>query len=204
MCTTTVRAIFIALAVGLITAASFAEPAPWRGEDRTVLARWEFSTNANPSPVDEYIGEFTPPTATILNSSSYKSTLDGRQGIWPLGGQIFVMLENYPEALHHKDIWVQLTWEEENAGATPLVEAWAGIERAGAITATQVSQVDLPGNWWLGTYSITLSPNPALETVHITHCIYVDQLIIETQCMPEPGTLVLMGLASVFLRRWRR
>jgi hypothetical protein len=203
MCIANVRALFAALVAGCLAAPGLASPAPWRGEDRTTLARWEFSTGADPAPVDEYVGEFTAPTATILNSTSYKDSLDGRQGVWPLGGQIFVALQNYSEPLGHKGIWVQLTWEAENAGATPLVEAWVGTDRVSPVTATQISQEDLPGNWWLGTYSILLAPSPPLETVHVTHCIYVDQLIVETQSMPEPHTLV-MALAGLLLRRPRR
>jgi hypothetical protein len=196
-------AFFVVGAAATATAENMV-PAPWRGEDRTSLQRWEFSTNANPAPADEYIGEFISPQATILNASAYKPELDGRQGIWPLGGQIFVTVQDYPEPMPEKKIWIQLTWEEENPGATPLVEAWAGVDKVDPVAGTLISQTDLPGNWWLSTYEITLSPNPPQETVHITHCIYVDELVIETQCMPEPATLSLLMAAGVVLLRRKR
>jgi len=40
--------------------------------------------------------------------------LNGRQGVWPLSGEIWIDFPNQPEPLPFKDIYIQLTWEEQH------------------------------------------------------------------------------------------
>ena len=49
------------------------------------------------------------------------------------------------------------------------------------------------GNWYLSTYEIRLSPNPSTETINIGGAIMVDELVIDTQCVPEPSSLLVVG-----------
>lgn len=212
MLRTSTGMLLVAAIVALSVSAVYATPAPWRGQESSTLATWCFGTNANPACPDECVGQEPAPQATILNSSTYKDTLNGCQGIWPLGGQIFVPLQYGDNSTGEHQIWVQLAWCEENAGATPLVEGWLGPTRVDPVRATLVCQEDWPTDgadgtpnpWRLGTYSLSLT-GPDIATVHITHCIYVDNMTIETNPVPEPGVLLLTGLSGLLLlRRPRR
>ena len=59
-------------------------------------------------------------------------------------------------------------------------------------------------NWIHSAFSMRIYPNPSFEIVRIDGGIMVDEVVIDTICVPEPRTLGLLGLGvltSVFRRR---
>ena len=75
------------------------------------------------------------------------------------------------------------------------------------MTASEMSVVNDPlatTPWVQSTYHITIWPNPAEEWIAIKGNIVVDSLEIETECIPEPATMGLLGLGSLALLRYRR
>ncbi|MHC4646467.1 MAG: PEP-CTERM sorting domain-containing protein [Planctomycetota bacterium] len=62
------------------------------------------------------------------------------------------------------------------------------------------------GDYWNITYHIILEPNPASETIWVQprDCtLYIDEIVVDTICTPEPGTLLLLGLGGMVLLRRR-
>jgi len=61
-------------------------------------------------------------------------------------------------------------------------------------------------------YDLTLKPNPSDEKIYIQpmYCqIYIDEIVIDTICVPEPSSVLLLavgaaGIAVLILRRRRR
>ncbi len=64
------------------------------------------------------------------------------------------------------------------------------------------------GPWYTYSYGLTIEPNPERETITMTfnQCTYIEQIDIDTICIPEPTAVALLGLGALglFLRRMRR
>lgn len=173
---------------------------PWqRGGDRTTFERWEFD-DANPMPEpDDVINTYGFPQMTIVPGpeplGGWWQYYDNRVGVWGLSGTIDVTIPNAPGGFQ-KDLWIQLTWEqiEGPTQQPPIVEVDGTLGRI--IQQTPVT----PGNWIHTTWLVTLPYNPPIEWLHIGGDIMVDELVVDTKCtVPEPSTLVLLGLGGVSL-----
>ncbi len=126
---------------------------------------------------------------------------EGRQGVWPLSGALEAMLCNRPEPLPYKDIQVQITWRPQVPGGFLMVR-----EMMWGATGSLVQELPLENGWMHSTYMIHLEPNPGMEIVRLDGSVMIDELVIDTICIPEPMTLSLLavGAAALTLRRRRR
>jgi hypothetical protein len=65
------------------------------------------------------------------------------------------------------------------------------------------------GGWFQSVYDTRLEFNPSSENVIITGSYHLGQVVIDTQCVPEPSTIALLamgvlGLLTVGWRKWRQ
>jgi hypothetical protein len=195
---TNLRLLAAGLIVCLMVGSALADdlnPPAWRGQPRTTFGEWEFSTN-NPTPPPEpgYLYPWGLPSTTVA-PGLFQNWMDNwgeRQGVWPLSGEIHVTIPNNPEPLPYKDIWIQLTWAQQAPNVWPAVS-----ETRFGVPATLLAEVPLPNGWFHSTYEIQLQPNPDWEQVLITGAVNVDEMVIDTRCVPEPGTLVLFVLGGL-------
>jgi hypothetical protein len=175
-------------------------PPPWRGQSGTTFGEWEFSTS-NPNPAPD-LGNYPwgPPTTTVTPGlfQNWMDQWGGRQGVWPLSGEITTTIPNRPDPLPYKDIWVQLTWAQQAPNVFPAVS-----ETRFGVASTLLAETPLPGGWFHSTYVIHLEPNPDWESLLITGAINVDEMVIDTICAPEPATLCLLVIGGVALLRRR-
>ena len=192
-------------------------PPPWdRSHPRATVQEWVFDTIGNGPILDggfEYWEYLAPDGALSDNpqgvpnlkvwpgqGQEYYPELDGRLGVWPLSGTIEVEIPNFPELLDEKRIWVQLTWEPQAPGNVPTV--WETIY---GVDATHIGTDTMLGGLWVhSVYEIVLPENPPFEIVRIDGGINVDQLVIDTLCIPEPATLGLLLVGGLAMLRRRR
>ena len=141
----------------------------------------------------------------------------GRTTVAELSGDFSFLIPNTPyDHNAYKLIQVQLTWKPEAADAVPFLHADATDLKG--IMDNQWTKVTTPlaDGWFQSTYSgmgfYELPPgvaihNPTGETFQVTGNIFLDQVVIDTVCIPEPGqvammSLTLVGAAGYGLRRF--
>jgi len=127
-------------------------------------------------------------------------------GIWSLSGEIDIIIPNDPTLRERKEIQLELLWAP--GGQDPFLpdRPLVGVS-AVPMDALSMAVTDEPaagGDWILSTYQITIWPNPPEEWIAIKGDILVDQIAIETKCVPEPATLGLLSLGAVTLLRYSR
>ena len=189
---------------GSLLADDFAPPS-WRGIEGSTFQKWEFSTPISQAVApDVYYNRYGTPLANIVPApdKEWLESYNGRSGVWPLSGYAEFTIPNRPIPNPYKDIYIQLTWSRPPCGITPFV--W---EKRFEKVATLVSQEQLPEtDWYHSVYTIHLEPNPDWEIIRIEGDIFVDEVVIDTKCVPEPSSLLALltgagGLAGMFLRR---
>ncbi|MGA2799527.1 MAG: PEP-CTERM sorting domain-containing protein [Thermoguttaceae bacterium] len=159
----------------------------------------------------------------------------GRQGVYSLSGSFDITIPNAPIPNDTKKIWLQMTWYEQfpinigdymgNKGDSNPDYGPTGIYISSSTppplstTATLISDtlVQPPvhdpwscedNNWHQSVIELTMSLNPSVETIHVRAPIYVDEVVVDTICIPEPSALILlcMGTLSLlaYVRRMRK
>lgn len=200
------RAVLLCLLLALSAGLAYAEdltPPPWqRYQPGTTFARWEFSM-PDPQPVPD---QFYNPYG-LLNTlvqpgllQSWQPVWGGRQGVWPLSGTIQVTIPNSPVANPYKDIFVQLTWAQQAPNVFPIIRdvssnTFASLVHQIALGPTGESFGD--GMWYYGLYQMRLYPNPSSETLIIDGAVMVDELVIDTRCVPEPSSILALGIGTI-------
>lgn len=204
------RLLLMALVLAILTPAAMADdwfPPPWRGEPGTTWQGWEFDTDI-PDPLPDFgVNPYGDPTIIVQPGIGQQWLPDWEQrpGVWPLSGTINVDIPNSPIPNPFKEIWVQLTWLPQVQGEYAL-EIWGESELFPGVQvpAHEVNNEILPDGWNHTTFSIILEPNPPFEHIFIGGTVMVDELVIDTWCVPEPATMSLMGIAGLVALRRRR
>jgi len=225
--------LFCGLAVAGMTLPAAAEdlqPPWWRGELSTTSQVWEFSDPTTPPgvaipPDGPAPGGNDPLDSTQLiwepGPTPWDHWLEQDQpyeyepgewvglGVIPLSGWIDVIVDNHdPKPENEKWIWVQVTWRPQDEGEEPIFE---GLEPAPVDPPVIVEEIWLgvgqdgdPLAWRETTYFWKLDWNPPDESFTISGTINIDELVIDTWCVPEPATLALVAIGAVALLRRKR
>ena len=202
--------------------------------DNTVFADWEFSSSGTtawpdaailPNGINEpYItieGEPNDwdyatdwPCPNDLEDTPGSGTTSGWHCDDPNGGKITVTVDNIDNQNEMKRIFLQVTSTKAPSGVTPTGSGSAG---AGGYTSGTFdpnrphSQHPGPvpptgGTWYTYNYGLTIQPNPDSETItiEVPFCTVIEQIVVDTECTPEPATLSLLCLGGLaFIRRRR-
>ncbi len=183
---------------------------PWRGDDGSTFASWDFPTNDSTPAPDVEDNPYGPAQMEVWTGigQEYWTTWGGRDGVWPLSGTIEVEIPNNDAPNPYKDIWVQLVWAPQAPGTFPIVSEVDSGEVGTLFSEIQLEPTgeDPPaGDFWYQTsYLIHLEPNPSSEIIKIDGAVMIDQVIIDTICVPEPVSLwSLLGAMIITVGWWR-
>lgn len=201
---------FAALVVALALNSALADdynPPPWeRGSEGTTYQRWEFSVeDYAPGPEDDYQNQNGVPSLTVTDPATrlwLPTDLDGTTGVMKFEDLMTIEIANFNNQNPLKEIWIQLTY---SASGMPIIYA---DDPGGGRFFAQLQDETPIGDYYLhATWQITMEPNPDFETIVIQprDCTtYVDEIVIDTICIPEPMTVCLLGLGALALLRKRR
>jgi len=191
----------------------------WRGDlpEYMTYQEWRFDNVDDPADPEVITNPFGGASADITRgflSEGWFDTLGGygtQTGFWDIGGQggsIVIDIDNGPDLNLYKEIWVQVTYWDDIQQA-PVVEVPGGClvdYRPGHL----IEDVDTGGDWLLDVWVFRMTPNPCHEQVIITSNpdwgSVIDQVVIDTWCVPEPATmsLVALGALATLLSRLRK
>jgi hypothetical protein len=97
-------------------------------------------------------------------------------------------------------MWVQITWRPQDQGMVPVIENLVPAPHQD-YPVSIVEEELLADGWFETTFTWRISPNPVDEMFRISGSIDVDELVIDTWCIPEPATLMLLAFGGLLLRK---
>jgi hypothetical protein len=216
-----------AVMILFVTCAAWADdihPPNWRGNPGTSYALWEFLTPDNTPDPDMGFLPFGPPNMIVTpgpgagwfdQNPPYNPPGVSGDGWWNLSGEIDVTMQDNPVLNPHKEIWIQLTWSPQVIGNVPFLQVIDPFGQTPEFTTPLVNTTlfeEYPGlqlgeKVYHSVYHVDRIPNPPWERIYIRGGINVDELVIDTWCVPEPATWLMMVSASVLcgvISWWRK
>ena len=181
-------------------------PPGWRGLPGTTLQVWEFDDdNTTPAPDSVYNPYDNGPFLQVDTPYSWFSeTGDPVRDGWALG-ELDIYIPNDPEPRPEKRMRIQLTWKVgDNPSLFTADMPVIGVTPFLDMTMTVVESIQLGYGWETLVLDVVMHPNPPEEWVTIKGNILVDELVIDTYCVPEPMTMALLGFGGLVLYRRRR
>lgn len=184
-------------------------PPTWRGQPHSTFQHWTFPPNNPSGQPDEWVNPNGTPIMSTTDNAQYFAEFGGRIGVWGFPGDNHLRFDvpnhDNPDAAY-KVIWVQVTW------------FGAGLPGVDGITSSETPlnlvgdphTIQLADGWFHTTWELTVKECPDFETIWVRNLnptgapLYIDQVVIDTICVPAPasGLLALAGL--VFAGRRRR
>jgi len=206
--------LFIFISVLVSTSSAIIEPLvpDWRGNDGTTFQEWSFWDN-NPTPAPDNVDNpyEDGPLLQVDTDHLWQCTIDSADGVWPLSGEIDVVVPNAEPPNPYKEIWIKLVWmAEKDSGGDFQLNPFLPDEPLIAVTpfeymdlTKECETVDLNG-WYTSIYIATIWPNPPKEWISVKGNILVDYLSIETYCVPEPATIAILTAGCLWVLRSKR
>ena len=175
-------------------------PAPWRGSEGSTYQEWHFLTSDYCPPPDFNDNPYGEPLLEVDTPYEWIETIDLAEGVWPLSGEIDMYVPNRPEQLPEKEIWLELIWRPGDMDPGPFLpdEPIVGVTPFESMQMSRTDALDLNG-WMHSLFIINMWPNPIEEWITVKGDILVDELMIDTRCIPEPAAICLLGIGGLIL-----
>ena len=188
----------------------------WReGQGWTLQAWYWDSGRPDTMPVDAEFdyNDYGTATAdiTVNGADAWMDAYRGEVGVFEVDSfdlsDLIIEVPNVQQPNDTKHVWVQMVYWAED-GHVPNLYVIPNGDYSAYQLMTEVSSQAVGDQGYLHvTYSLDLQFNPEWEYVFIRpgDCeMFVDSVIVETQCIPEPMSMVVLGLGSLLLRLRRK
>lgn len=207
-----------AAALALCASAPFAFagddfPPPWRGTPDSTWQIWRFQNPTNPFPDDwnnPYgVPQILPEPGNIwLPGPPELPSYTGGVICIPAGGSLSFAIPNDIEPTMQKEIYFQIKYFSPGTVPSPSGTDAAGNQAQPHGPTYTPSPGHVPGqSYWAG--GLLFPSCTGGETITFTNLnpqqpMYIDQVVIDTRCIPTPASLALLGLAGLTVLRRRR
>ena len=198
----------LAVGSGLAVADDLFQPG-WRGDPGSTYQQWTFDGDDNPAAPEVSLNPYGTGTATM--SSVWADIGPGRSGVWMDLDLIELWIPNQQEPNDYKELWVQITYLIDDffvppAYVAPTVDVPGAVYLGGETVILETGPVN---HWELQLSQWRIEPNPPDETINITWLPpgrpygAVDQIVVDTICIPEPGavSLLVVGVLALLKRK---
>jgi hypothetical protein len=175
-------------------------PPPWRGAPGSTFQHWHWDNGDTQTP-DVWNNPYGIPqeNSAERNNAWWNGTFGGRQGVITLAeGYMEWHIPNHFEPTIPKWVRIQLTLNTPNFN-------WVGNPTVGPVTQLETdpaTQITWYHHW--ADYVIPCRP----FDVFVTGTFAMDQLVVDTVCVPEPGSMLLssigLGVVGLVARRRRK
>jgi uncharacterized protein (TIGR03382 family) len=205
-------ALFTALGLSGSALADDLTPPPWRGNPGTTVQHWDFSSGPSgfapdALPLNNIYGS---PLMTPSSGDTWLASAFGRNDIWAIaGGSLDFDIPNTGVQSHQKDLWLQVTFLSNAAVPPP---SYAVTSSFGPFIPIGAPIDTFLANGWVHELTEWHTPIcPSTERVSFFPSlagaqVLVDQVVIDTQCIPvpSPGSVALLGFSGLVALRRRR
>lgn len=203
------------LALTAIAAPALADdltPPPWRFTPGSTVQHWDFTAgNVVTSPPDALplFNSFGTPIFQPSSGAIYTASAAGRNNIWAIaGGPITFDIPNTGNQNNMKNLWLQVTYLSI-AAVPPPTYSVASINGPFTFVSSTITPV---GNGWVHELTQWTTPVcPPFERIAIFPGlagaqVLIDQVVIDTQCIPipSPASASLLACAGLIALRRRR
>ena len=192
-------------------------PPDWRGDPGSTFQHWTFDNDPAGSSIllpDVVDNPFGQPELldNYPSSADWYQDYEGRQGVYHFYWNFWLDIPNQPLPNPLKWIQVQITWWD--AGDMDLYDPGfpeflpdESFLPTGEFTNVSSNTIVLEGQWKHTTWLIEITPNVDFESLFFQGLeddeMIIDQIVVDTICIPSPGALALLGLAGLAGRRRR-
>ncbi|MEP0766310.1 MAG: PEP-CTERM sorting domain-containing protein [Fimbriimonadia bacterium] len=194
------RAILTAMAAAALSLSAVADDLtpPWyRGLPDTTFQHWQFYTpSQHPEVFWNPYGE--PFISDVSSASVWFPEFEGRRGVWCIAPDTFMefTIPNVVDYNHEKEYRFQLTYFGAPGDVGPLGDPY------------DFGYIDMGDGWthFRADYRFPFCDWTKAYVVAGGRPLYIDQLVVDSWCVPEPGTMaaIAAGLGALALRRRKK